>query len=454
MASPVYSVEITTIFKGDTPDPSQAYGVLHSNGVEVPWPEGLTSISISNVGTIISITTIKKDLWTGGINAHVTATGTFGQPYSGGVAATWPAASTGIVAGMTTSSTTPSPISASSSQTTTTSPTSQTTTTSPTSETSGTTTHVETNTRSGTGELPVSTTSQSSTVSSPSSGISTGAIAGIAIGCALAGLLIGLLAAVCFFRRKGKPRNTVDTVVPHHELEAYPTDKVTPVHDIQLSQFLLEATPDRDIAQETQSIGALIDQHVESYYHTHPISINAEALESVLMQLGFPLTTNLVSSLDAQAAATLCLDPRSRRVGLRHVIMRVLFSSIDVYSPHGLSMLPGPVTSFLRAIPPTESDRFGDPEGMPCAPKTSESPFFILTKYFITSQRTSSSEVAQSISISSPSSSKPAEPSANRRRHGCPTSPGAGRLAQRIPALLCGPAPAASAAGGPSAGGD
>lgn len=193
--------------------------------------------------------------------------------------------------------------------------------------------------------------------------------------------MIGFLAAVCFFRRKGKAKGTVDTAIPHPELEAYRTDKVTPVQDIQLNQFLLEASPDRDIAQETQSIGALIDQHVESYYHTHPISIDTKTLESVLLQLGFPLTTNLVSSLHAQGAATLCLDPRSRRVGLRHVIMRVLFSSIDMHSLHGLSMLPAPVTSFLRAIPPAENDRFGDHEGRPFSPppEINESPFLTLT---------------------------------------------------------------------------
>lgn len=151
--------------------------------------------------------------------------------------------------------------------------------------------------------------------------------------------------------------------VLRHEHKAYPSDKATPpVSDIQLDRFLLEPTPDRDIAQETQSIGALIDQHVESYYHTHPVTADARALASVLTQLGFPSTTDS-ASLDTQGATALCLDPRSRHVGLRHVIMRVLFSSIDVNSPHGLSMLPAPVASFLRAIPPAESDRFGDSQG-------------------------------------------------------------------------------------------
>ncbi|KAJ4147945.1 hypothetical protein LMH87_002438 [Akanthomyces muscarius] len=245
MSSAVYSIEVTTLFTGpNQPDPSQVYGVLHSDGSMVTWPETLTT---------------------------------------------------------------------------------------------------------------------SPPVSSHSTGISTGATAGIAIGCALVGLAIGLLVAFCLFRRKGKRNGLQGNGVLPREFEEYPSDKGTPVHDIQLNQFLLEATPDRDIAQETQSIGALIDQHVESYYHTHPVTVDNRALASVLTQLGFPLTTNS-TSLDAQSAAALCLDPRSRRVGLRHVLMRVLFSSIDMHSPHGPSMLPAPAASFLRAIPPAESDRFGDPQ--------------------------------------------------------------------------------------------
>lgn len=345
MTSAVYSVSVTSLYGTNGPDPSQIYGVLHSDNTTVNWPATLTSISILNAGAITSISAIPRSLYnTSGI---FTATLDVGELHSGAGVVPWPAAAQGVVAGS---------ISAGSA-------TAASTPTTPTpSATSGKTTAATPDTKSGTSKVPTSTSNTSPPVSSHSTGISSGATAGIAIGCALVGLAIGLLVAFCLFRRKGKRNDLVSNGALPREIETYPSDKGTPVDDIQLNQFLLEATPDRDIAQETQSIGALIDQHVESYYHSHPVTVDTRALASVLTQLGFPLTTNS-ASLDARGVAALCLDPRSRPVGLRHVLMRVLFSSIDMHSSHGPSMLPAPAASFLRAIPPAENDRYGDPQG-------------------------------------------------------------------------------------------
>ncbi|OAR01144.1 hypothetical protein LLEC1_05186 [Akanthomyces lecanii] len=350
------SVTVTSLFGvNGQPDPSQVYGLLYSNGSPVPWPGTLTSISISNLPPITAKATAKL-LYAS--NTQVTATSIFGQFYVGDVASPWPATAIGNVISTSTGSatTSPTPTGSASAVSTASTSSAQTASTLNTSATPATT-----NTKTGTSKSPTPTSSTSPPVSSHSSGISTGATAGIAIGCALVGLAIGLLLAFCLFRRKGKRNSLVGNGVLPREFEAYPSDKGAPVHDVQLNQFLLEATPDRDIVQETQSIGSLIDQHVESYYHTHPITVDTRALASVLSQSGFLFTTN-PACLDAQGAAALCLDPRSRRVGLRHILMRVLFSSIDVHPFHGPSMLPAPAASFLRAIPPAESDRFGDPQ--------------------------------------------------------------------------------------------
>lgn len=346
MTSATYSVSVTTLWGMDGLDSNQAYGVWHSDGSRVTWPATLTSISIQSQSPITEISAITKTLYT--TSGIVTATSTFGQLLSAGSPVPWPAGSIGNVAN----------INAPSAAT----PTSSTT---PGRSISGSTSTEATSTRNGSNKDPTSTASQSppaSQHSSHSPSLATGAIAGIAIGCAVAGLAIGLLVAFCLFRRKGKRSKSRESVVLHHEAEKIPSEMGTPVHDIPLSQFLLEPTPDRDIAQETQSIGALIDQHVDSYYHSHRVSADPRALAAVLTDLGFQSTTNS-ASLDAHGATALCLDPRSRRVGLRHILMRVFFSSIDVRSRHGPSMLPESVASFLRAVPPTESDRFGDPQG-------------------------------------------------------------------------------------------
>ncbi|KAM0745362.1 hypothetical protein ACQRIT_000746 [Beauveria bassiana] len=350
--SAVYEIAIS-IFHGTAgPDPNLAYAILKSDGTSVDWPKTLTSISIAGKGVVNPITPIARDLYQTATSATVTGTGTFGQYLVNGIAAApWPEGFTG-----------PITIASSSTATSISTPSStQATPTPGTSVTSGGTTTSTSNTETVTSNRPTSTPKASSAVSPSSSGISTGAVAGIAIGCAFVGLVIGLLVASCLFRRKAAKRvKTLDHAAIHDELEVYPSGKGAPINDMQLSQFLLEPTPDRDVAQETQSIGALIDQHVESYYHHHPIAGDQRAPASALADLGFPFSS--AASLDAQGATALCLDPRSRQVGLRHVIMRVLFSSIDVHSSQGPSMLPAPVASFLRAIPPAESDRLGDPQ--------------------------------------------------------------------------------------------
>ncbi|KAM3503824.1 hypothetical protein MY10362_003938 [Beauveria mimosiformis] len=345
--STVYEISIST-FHGTAgvQDPNLAYAVLKSGGTSVNWPDTLTSISIPGIGPVTSITTIEKDLYQTKVGATVTGTGKFGLYQINGQSAPWPPNYTG-----------PITIAPSTTATSISTPSSTQITPAPgTSVTSGETTSTAANTETVTSKRPTST----SKASPSSSRISAGATAGIAIGCAFVGLVIGLFAAFCLFKRKGKRSKTLDSAAIHHELEVYPSEKGAPINDMQLSQFLLEPTPDRDIAQETQSIGALIDQHVESYYHHHPIAGDQRAPASALADLGFPFSS--AASLDAQGATALCLDPRSRQVGLRHVIMRALFSSIDVHSSQGPSMLPAPVASFLRAIPPHESDRLGDPQ--------------------------------------------------------------------------------------------
>ncbi|KAK2591512.1 hypothetical protein QQS21_010787 [Conoideocrella luteorostrata] len=187
------------------------------------------------------------------------------------------------------------------------------------------------------------------TSSNSSSDLSAGVVTGIAIGSAVVGLLAGLLAAWILLRRRGRHDNTSNTVVACHEPKGNAID-AAPTSDIQLSQFLLEATPDREIAQEVQSLGQLIRQHVESHYHSKSVNANTntQGLSATLGTLGFP-------SLDARAVAGLCLDPTTRKSGLRHVIMRATFNSIDVHSRNGLpSMLPRPIASFLQAMPPDE----------------------------------------------------------------------------------------------------
>ncbi|ATY61506.1 hypothetical protein A9K55_007999 [Cordyceps militaris] len=344
MAS-VYAVSIRTLWGANGPDPNRAYGELYSGGTTVDWPATLTSISLANGPPITDVRIFTTTF--SGTEPTISITRALAQFQSAGTTGTWPAVSTGIF---------------------TASPASLTLTTAPptSSVTSGTR-----STDTGTSSLSPPTARPIASPDASTPGLATGAVVGIAIGCALVGLAIGLVAAFCFFQRDRQAQHGNSGGVERQALDsggAYPTEKGAPsaAEDVQLSRFLLEATPDRDIVQETQAIGALIDQHVESYYHTHAVSVDASAVAPALAQLGFPLTTTTTASPDAYRAATLCLDPRTRQTGLRHVLTRVLLSSIDMKPPpaHGgpPSMLPAAISSFLRAMPASESDRFRDPQ--------------------------------------------------------------------------------------------
>lgn len=187
--------------------------------------------------------------------------------------------------------------------------------------------------------------------SASTSTLSVGAVAGIAVGCLLAGLAVGLVAACLLLKRRYKRPAVAEGPVSHAEVKPYEDSGAA--SDIQLGQFLLEATPDRDIAREIQSLGELIRQHVESNYHAEPVAADKGGLERSLARLGFSDETE--TGPTRQLLVALCLDPKTRYAGLQHVILRVIFANIGVDPLGGHSLLPPPVAAFLQAIPSPEA---------------------------------------------------------------------------------------------------
>lgn len=208
--------------------------------------------------------------------------------------------------------------------------------------------------------------SPTSTNKSSSSGVSTGAIAGASVGCLLAGLIIGgLIAFLLLGRKKRKsgrysPQSS-DTghIIVGPESKALASSAPANHSDnIQINQFLLDATPDKELAGELQSLGELIQQHVENNYHSNPVQIDTHALAPSLSNLGL----GELSKFSTEEIASLCIDPKTRQAGLQHVVSLAVFGSIDFKAKSRYSMLPGPIASFLQSIPPVES-RGGDKEG-------------------------------------------------------------------------------------------
>ncbi|KAF4919067.1 hypothetical protein CGCVW01_v008263 [Colletotrichum viniferum] len=201
--------------------------------------------------------------------------------------------------------------------------------------------------------------SPTSTNKSSSSGVSTGAIAGASVGCLLAGLIIGgLIAFLVLGRKKRKsgrysPQSS-DTghIIVGPESKALASSAPANHSDnIQINQFLLDATPDKELAGELQSLGELIQQHVENNYHPNPVQIDTHALAPSLSNLGL----GELSKFSTEEIASLCIDPKTRQAGLQHVVSLTVFGSIDFKAKSRYSMLPGPIASFLQSIPPVES---------------------------------------------------------------------------------------------------
>ncbi|WQF75881.1 hypothetical protein CDEST_00895 [Colletotrichum destructivum] len=187
----------------------------------------------------------------------------------------------------------------------------------------------------------------------PPSGISAGSVAGAAIGCLVAGLAIGAL--VAFFLLRWRLRKNGGRFWRRYE--ATEPKAFGSLHsgnhgndDVQLSQFLLDAVPDKEIASELQSLGELIHQHVENHYHLRPVQASPQSLAPSLSSLGL----GALSELGTEQIAALSIDPKTRQIALQHVISLVVVASIDFNSRSRFSMLPTPVAGFLQSVPPVE----------------------------------------------------------------------------------------------------
>ncbi|KAF5983840.1 hypothetical protein FBULB1_3608 [Fusarium bulbicola] len=175
-----------------------------------------------------------------------------------------------------------------------------------------------------------------------SDGLKGGPVAGVAIGCLIAGLALGLIAAFLLLRRRrrGKPENQGFVLADQKYTE--PKDGTQVIvsssrHDAELSQFLLEATPDKDIQAELCSLSELIYQHVENYYRRPQVQADPAEVAQSLINIGY---SPEASRLQADTVATICLSPKTSQVGLRHVLSHVIFRSLDFNSGSSLSMLP------------------------------------------------------------------------------------------------------------------
>lgn len=200
-----------------------------------------------------------------------------------------------------------------------------------------------------------------------SSGLSAGAVAGLAIGCLIAGMLLGAVAAWILLRRKRQwePPQSPSYYPVKEDTQEKLASIAAPFNRnlLPLDQFFMDVKPDRDLVSELRALDRSIQRHVADYYHTQPVpegAVNPEDLALVLVKLGIANTINQGDDNGQQSLAShlshLALDPSTRFQILRHVIMSVAFGSTALRSSSSISMLPPFVAAFARHLSETEPE--------------------------------------------------------------------------------------------------
>lgn len=200
----------------------------------------------------------------------------------------------------------------------------------------------------------------------------------------MAGLVIGLLASVFLLRRRRKPDPEPRAVESRpgerrrdsRALTATPVEPVTAVSGLE--QFLAIPKSDKELSGELQSLGYLIQQHVEDNYHLLPVGQDTDSLSQALEDLGLDDCRSALPKTDWLAA--MVVDPRTRLVALQHVIARVIFGSLSVEPMGKMSMLPPSVSSLVRSMPPCEK-HMGSPEGIVRATFSVDADTVVLTTH-------------------------------------------------------------------------
>lgn len=202
-------------------------------------------------------------------------------------------------------------------------------------------------------EVPSSITSTTSTTT-PNipvpgrSGISVGAVVGVAIGAFAAGiLLLGIIFWLgCGRRYRRIVKDSEANVLDPDSYEKGPavgivTPGVKNVRSFHLDGMLSQPLEDKALSGEVSKISNLIKNHVQSYYHsslTFTTIIDLDDIED--------LGSNM--PLAAEKLCKLLESPKTREIALRFCIAWVIFSRVQ---SHGsASFLPEEVARCLHRI--------------------------------------------------------------------------------------------------------
>ncbi|KAM7190260.1 hypothetical protein V8F20_009767, partial [Naviculisporaceae sp. PSN 640] len=205
-------------------------------------------------------------------------------------------------------------------------------------------------------------------------------ISGIAIGALVLGILLGLVAAGCWFcsRRRpsrhngmtpnGEERSVMlpsappvpppkDPMTNSPSSQAQSSPRITPItaaaaipHASSVGHanilYSLQGANDDQIAKELEFMGDLIEEHVKNNYHLKRINVDHITLRESMDRI-YP-----DEAMRDQIAA-FAMEPHTRHVAIRHFLALSIFSALDVHHAHSMSLLPPGVSAFTRSLPST-----------------------------------------------------------------------------------------------------
>lgn len=219
--------------------------------------------------------------------------------------------------------------------------------------TSGTSsnTPVETNSAPSPASTGTNTSAAGPSNINKSTGLSGGAVAGVAIGCLLAGaLLAGILAWLYLRRRKSanSARGSEASAVALMHREKGPVAKTVSVASgspiaSALENGLPQPLEDQAISGEISKISNLIKNHVQSYYHGRPVSPGLIDYDDIQA-----LGDNLPVSVGT--LSTLLNSSVTREVALRFCVAWIVTSRMQLNDTTNTTFLPPEIAKSIQSM--------------------------------------------------------------------------------------------------------
>jgi hypothetical protein len=192
------------------------------------------------------------------------------------------------------------------------------------------------------------------------SGLSGGAVAGVAIGCLVAGALIaGLVLQLCCGKRRGRHARGSEVgaiaLIPPEKGALSNTHSLHAGNPLQsgANTVLPQPLEDQAIAGEVSKIGSLIKNHVQSYYHNKPVTPGLMDHDD-LAALGRSLP------ISAGTLNTLLDNTGTREIALRFCIAWAIVKRLQNYGNPSESFLPPEMCAPMREISSMDNGNKGD----------------------------------------------------------------------------------------------